>query len=85
MLEDRAVERALVVVAHPDDADFGAAGTIASWTAAGTAVTYLLCTDGDAGGFDPAVERALVVVAHPDDADFGAAGTIASWMRPVRR
>ena len=26
------VERALVIVAHPDDADFGAAGTIASWT-----------------------------------------------------
>jgi LmbE family N-acetylglucosaminyl deacetylase len=57
VLEDRAVERALVVVAHPDDVDFGAAGTIASWTKAGTAVTYLLCTDGDAGGFDPAVAR----------------------------
>lgn len=57
MLEDRAVERALVVVAHPDDADFGAAGTMASWTAAGTTVTYLLCTDGDAGGFDLAVPR----------------------------
>ena len=57
VLEDRAVERALVVVAHPDDADFGAAGTVASWTAAGTTVTYLLCTDGDAGGFDLAVPR----------------------------
>jgi LmbE family N-acetylglucosaminyl deacetylase len=57
VLDDRAVERALVVVAHPDDADFGAAGTMASWTAAGTTVTYLLCTDGDAGGFDLAVPR----------------------------
>ncbi|MCW2714913.1 MAG: GlcNAc-PI de-N-acetylase [Frankiales bacterium] len=54
---DRTVERALVVVAHPDDADFGAAGTIASWTAAGIDVSYCLCTDGDAGGFDPDVPR----------------------------
>jgi len=53
-----AVERALVVTAHPDDVDFGAAGTVASWTAAGTRVTYLVCTDGQAGGFDDHVDRA---------------------------
>ncbi len=52
------VQRALVVAAHPDDVDFGAAGTIATWTAAGTAVSYCLITDGDAGGFDAAVPRA---------------------------
>jgi LmbE family N-acetylglucosaminyl deacetylase len=52
------VERALVVVAHPDDVDFGAAGTVASWIDEGIDVTYLLCTNGDAGGFDPAVPRA---------------------------
>lgn len=51
------VERALVVVAHPDDVDFGAGGTIASWTDCDIAVTYCVCTDGDAGGFDPAVPR----------------------------
>jgi LmbE family N-acetylglucosaminyl deacetylase len=51
------IERALIVVAHPDDIDFGAAGTIASWTDEGIAVTYCICTDGDAGGFDPAVPR----------------------------
>jgi LmbE family N-acetylglucosaminyl deacetylase len=51
------VERALVVVAHPDDLDFGAGGTIASWTAAGTEVAYCIITDGDAGGFDPTVPR----------------------------
>ena len=49
---DSEVERALVVVAHPDDADFGAAGTIASWTDAGIEVTLLLCTRGEQGGFD---------------------------------
>ena len=52
-----AVERALVVAAHPDDVDFGAAGTVATWAAEGTEVTYCLCTNGDAGGFDPAVPR----------------------------
>ena len=54
---DETVERALVVVAHPDDVDFGASGTIAGWTAEGIEVTYLLCTNGDAGGFDPSVPR----------------------------
>ncbi len=58
MLEDSAVERVLVVTAHPDDVDFGAAGTLSRWTDAGVTVTYCLCTDGDAGGFDEAVDRA---------------------------
>ncbi len=57
VLEQAEVERALVVVAHPDDVDFGAGGTVAAWTEAGIAVTYCVCTDGDAGGFDPAVPR----------------------------
>ena len=46
------VERVLVVVAHPDDIDFGAAATIATWTQAGVDVVYCVCTSGDAGGFD---------------------------------
>jgi len=46
------VERVLCVLAHPDDVDFGTAGTVATWTAAGTEVTYCIVTDGDAGGFD---------------------------------
>ena len=54
------VERALVVTAHPDDVDFGAAGTIASWVAEGTEVTYCIVTDGDAGGFDPDVPRSEI-------------------------
>jgi len=55
--QDEQVVRALVVVAHPDDVDFGAGGTVAAWTAAGIEVSYCLCTDGDAGGFDPEVPR----------------------------
>ncbi len=55
-----AFERALVVTAHPDDVDFGAAGTVASLVAAGTEVTYCIVTSGDAGGFDPAVPRSEI-------------------------
>jgi LmbE family N-acetylglucosaminyl deacetylase len=57
MLTDSEVHRALVVAAHPDDIDFGAAGTVARWTDAGIDVTYCLVTDGDAGGFDESVPR----------------------------
>ena len=58
--QDTVVERALVVVAHPDDLDFGAAGTLATWTDAGIEVSYCLITDGDAGGFDAAVPRSEI-------------------------
>jgi LmbE family N-acetylglucosaminyl deacetylase len=46
------VERVLVVSAHPDDVDFGAAGTVARWVDEGLDVAYLVVTRGDAGGFD---------------------------------
>ena len=58
--DDTPVERALVITAHPDDVDFGAAGTVASWVAQGTEVTYCVITDGDAGGFDPTVPRSEI-------------------------
>jgi len=60
MLSDDEVQRALVISAHPDDVDFGAAGTVATWTDAGIEVAYCIVTDGDAGGFDPSVPRAEI-------------------------
>ncbi|HYN75223.1 MAG TPA: PIG-L deacetylase family protein [Candidatus Limnocylindria bacterium] len=60
VLDDTEVQRVLAVTAHPDDVDFGAAGTIATWTRAGVEVTYCIVTDGDAGGFDPLVPRAEI-------------------------
>ena len=54
------VHRVLVVAAHPDDVDFGSAGTIATWTDAGLEVSYCIATAGDAGGFDPAVPRSAI-------------------------
>jgi LmbE family N-acetylglucosaminyl deacetylase len=46
------VRSVLVITAHPDDVDFGAAGTVAVMTEQGVDVTYCIVTDGDAGGSD---------------------------------
>jgi len=51
------VARVLVIAAHPDDVDFGAAGTIAQWTDAGLDVSYCMVTNGEAGGSDRSVPR----------------------------
>src|SRR5207245_9920503 len=45
--------RGLVVMAHPDDAEFGAAGTVARWAREGRHVSYLILTDGNRGTEDP--------------------------------
>jgi LmbE family N-acetylglucosaminyl deacetylase len=50
-------ESAMVIVAHPDDAEFSVAGTIAAWTRAGCCATYVICTDGNAGSHEPGMTR----------------------------
>jgi LmbE family N-acetylglucosaminyl deacetylase len=57
MSDAEQVARVLVITAHPDDVDFGAAGTIAQWTDAGLDVSYCIVTNGEAGGSDPTVSR----------------------------
>jgi len=47
----------LVIVAHPDDAEFLCGGTVARWCAEGWEVNYLLTTSGDMGSRDPDVSR----------------------------
>ena len=42
----------MVITAHPDDAEFGAAGTVARWTQAGKSAVYVVCTSGDKGSSD---------------------------------
>jgi LmbE family N-acetylglucosaminyl deacetylase len=49
--------RALVVAAHPDDIEFGCAGTVARWVREGAHVTYVLVTNGAAGSSDPEMTR----------------------------
>jgi LmbE family N-acetylglucosaminyl deacetylase len=60
VLSDSEVQRVLVIAAHPDDVDFGTAGTIATWTDAGIEVVYCIVTDGDAGGHDESMPRAEI-------------------------
>jgi LmbE family N-acetylglucosaminyl deacetylase len=60
-------ERILVVIAHPDDVDFGAAGSVAKWTSTGIDVAYCIVTDGDAGGADYGVPRAdMAALRHEE-------------------
>jgi LmbE family N-acetylglucosaminyl deacetylase len=51
------VDKILVVTAHPDDVDFGVAGSVAVWVKAGIEVAYCIVTDGDAGGSDRSISR----------------------------
>lgn len=57
MAGDGAPESAMVIVAHPDDAEFTVAGTVAAWTGAGCEVVYVVCTDGNAGSHEPGMTR----------------------------
>jgi LmbE family N-acetylglucosaminyl deacetylase len=57
MNENCKPQSAMVIVAHPDDAEFTMAGTVAAWTRAGCHVTYVLCTDGNAGSHEPGMTR----------------------------
>lgn len=50
-------QSAMVIVAHPDDAEFTMAGTVATWAQAGCRVTYVVCTDGNAGSHEPGMTR----------------------------
>lgn len=70
--EQHRIERVLCFSAHPDDIDFGAAGTIAAWTKAGVEVSYCIMTDGDAGGFDPA-QRAEIIALRAAEQERAAA------------
>lgn len=43
----------MVITAHPDDSEFGCAGSVCKWTSEGKRVVYLLCTSGDKGSSNP--------------------------------
>ncbi len=57
----------LCVAAHPDDLDFGCAGTTASLTAQGHNVVYCLVTDGQAGGSDNTITRDQMAAIRRDE------------------
>ena len=72
-LPDSDVSRVLCVAAHPDDLDFGASGTIAQWVDAGIAVTYLLCTRGEQGGFDDTPREQMPQIREREQRDAATA------------
>jgi LmbE family N-acetylglucosaminyl deacetylase len=55
-------ERVLVVAAHPDDIEFGAAGTVARWIGEGAQVQYLIVTRGDKGSDDETIDPEMLAV-----------------------
>lgn len=54
-LKRKSRPRVLVIAAHPDDVDFGCAGTLAKWVQEGAQIFYTLCTSGEKGTDDPAI------------------------------
>jgi LmbE family N-acetylglucosaminyl deacetylase len=59
-----ALKRVVVIVAHPDDAEFLCAGTVAKWASEGHDVTYVLLTSGDKGSSDPAVSPEQLIATR---------------------
>lgn len=55
---------AMTVGAHPDDAEFGAGGTLARWADAGCEVTMLILTDGSKGTWDESLSRDELVASR---------------------
>jgi LmbE family N-acetylglucosaminyl deacetylase len=72
-LSDDEISKVLIVTAHPDDLDFGCAGTIATWVKKGIEVSYVICTNGDQGGEDPTVPREeMPKIRQKEQRDAGA-------------
>jgi LmbE family N-acetylglucosaminyl deacetylase len=67
LLDEADVKRVLVIIAHPDDAEFWAAGTIAQWTDAGVGLTYCVLTDGANGSHDPDIPREQIPVVRREE------------------
>jgi len=73
-IADEEIKRILVVMAHPDDCDFGAGGTIAKWTAQGIHVSYCIITNGDQGGEESGIPlEEMPVVRQKEQGDAGKA------------
>ena len=61
MASDEGYQRGMVVIAHPDDAEYGCAGTVAKWCSQGMSVVYVVCTDGSKGSADPNVDTGWLI------------------------
>ena len=61
------VRRILVVVAHPDDAEFGCGGSVARWVAERRQVFYCILTNGNKGSDDPAMTPDRLAAIREDE------------------
>ncbi len=59
--------RVLAVVAHPDDMEFGAAGSLARWADEGAEITLCLVTDGSAGSNAPDADLVALAATRQDE------------------
>ena len=64
---------AMVVTPHPDDAEYGIAGTVARWTQEGKKVIYVVCTNGNKGSSDPAMTPERLAQIREDEQQAAAA------------
>jgi LmbE family N-acetylglucosaminyl deacetylase len=60
-------DRAMVIFAHPDDAEIASGGVVAKWVAAGCEVTYVLCTNGQAGTADRSLTSAALAQKRAEE------------------
>lgn len=61
------VERALVIMAHPDDPDFSCAGSVMQMVRQGIEVTYMILTNGDKGNHNPLVTRNQLILMRKEE------------------
>jgi LmbE family N-acetylglucosaminyl deacetylase len=57
----------MVVTPHPDDAEYGVAGTVARWTSEGREVVYVVCTSGDKGTSDTTLKPEELVKIREEE------------------
>lgn len=63
----------LTIGAHPDDAEFGAGGTLAGWASAGATITMLVVTDGSKGSWNPKADHQTLIDQRRDEQHAAAA------------
>jgi LmbE family N-acetylglucosaminyl deacetylase len=61
------LNRVMVIGAHPDDPEFGCAGTVIKWARAGKSITYVLLTSGDKGSSDPNLRPGQLAAMREDE------------------
>jgi LmbE family N-acetylglucosaminyl deacetylase len=64
--------RAMTILAHPDDAEFGCGGTLATWARQGTEITMVIVTDGSKGNDDRSITSEQLVVMRKEEQDRAA-------------